>query len=65
MASLHGISSISATFYPRNLGKGLQKRCRYTHLTNKSIQEELALLVTVGMPFKGVDLTEGMEFLST
>lgn len=46
------------------LGKRLQRWYRYTHLTNESVQEDLALIMTMGMPFKGVNFTEGVEFLS-
>ena len=47
------------------LGRMYQGRCQYTYLTNESIQKDLALFMTVGMPFKGVDFTEGVKFLST
>jgi hypothetical protein len=50
---------------PKGSGKRLRGGCRYTHLTNEPIQEDLTLFMTVRMPFKGVDLAEGVEFLST
>ena len=65
MVSLHGISSISATFYRNGQEVRYKGRDRYTHLTNKSIQEDLAECMTVGVPFKSVNFTEGVEFLST
>jgi hypothetical protein len=65
MVSLQGISSISATFYRSSQKRCYKERCHYTHLTNESIQKDLAQCMTMGMPFKRVDFTEGVEFLGT
>jgi hypothetical protein len=65
MVSLHGISSISATFYRSSQKRRYEERPHYTHLTNESIQKDLAQGVTVCMPFERVDFTEGVEFLGT
>ena len=63
MVSLHGISSISATFYRSGQKAGCNVWSRCTHLANESIQEDLAQCMAVSVPFKGVDFAEGMELL--
>ena len=63
MVSLHGISSISATFYRSGEKVGYNGSGQCTHLTNESIQKDLAHRMAVSVPLKSVNFAEGMKLL--